>query len=177
MHAHLKLSALALLGTLLAAGLSAEESLAQVRMEAEAVAGEPFGAGRLIIQASPDMLPQVLGVDGLVLTERNGRVLYPTIEEAPLGGLFGDLLGRPQRITVRFLFTGDDPLKLDLQARARHSGTVRITSDAVTYGRLLRGWWRGYSARPRLFKKRCKRRTRTIGPVLLPGSLVAVVVL
>lgn len=49
-------------------------ALAQ-RVESEAAAGKTFGVGRITIELPETMLPQPLGVEGLALTDRDGRAL------------------------------------------------------------------------------------------------------
>ena len=52
------------------------------RIEAEAFLGKPFGVGRITLDLPPELLPQPLGIDGLVLTESSNRVFYPALESA-----------------------------------------------------------------------------------------------
>lgn len=46
----------------------------------QAVAGEPFGVGRMIVQLPNHEQPELLGPVGLELVERNSRVFYPAID-------------------------------------------------------------------------------------------------
>jgi len=48
-------------------------------VQVEALAGEPFGVGRLQVDLPAAMLPHPLGADGLGLIEQDGRVLYPAL--------------------------------------------------------------------------------------------------
>ncbi len=100
-------------------------ALAQ-QMEFEAFAGKPYGVGRIVVDLPENMLPQPLGAEGLALTERDGRVLYPVVEtpafgkimkevldsDTPLtrggpvreqvGGILRGILDRPPRTTIYF---------------------------------------------------------------------------
>ena len=67
--------------------LSATSGTFAQRIEAEAFAGKPFGVGRVTLDLPEEMLPQPLGIEGLVLTENAGRVLYPALETAAFGRL------------------------------------------------------------------------------------------
>ena len=40
------------------------------RFEVEAVAGQPFGVGRITFELPPDMLPEPLGIEGIGLSEK-----------------------------------------------------------------------------------------------------------
>ncbi len=130
-----------LLASLLSAVAWTSPLSAQIAFEVEAVAGQPFGVGRITFLSSPEMMPQPLGVDGIGLTEKDGRVLYPAIDSpaagkvvrelldanTPLttggpvrqevGGLLRGILDRPPRTTVYFLFRGNEPLHVTLQLR------------------------------------------------------------
>ena len=110
-------------------------------MQVEAIAGQPFGVGRITFDLPDDMLPEPLGAEGIGLSERNGRIFYPAVDSpafgkvikrfldsnTPLttggpvreevGGLLRGLLDRPPRTTVYFLFRGNEPLQVTLQLR------------------------------------------------------------
>ena len=110
--------------------------------EVEAFAGQPFGVGRITFELPQNMLPEPLGIEGIGLGEKHGRVLYPALDNPAfgkmmkesstatrrltsggpvreeVGGLLRGILDRPPRTTLYFLFRGDEPLELSLQARA-----------------------------------------------------------
>ncbi|MGA2032354.1 MAG: hypothetical protein ABSG68_08875 [Thermoguttaceae bacterium] len=164
---------LLLLGVALAA-----PAAAQPRIEVEAVLGQPLGVGRIVADLPKSALPLPLGAAGLGLTERSGRVLYPVIhdsaltgiltealaESSPLtegspiraevGGLLRGILDRGQSTTLYFLFRGDAPLELTLQAREAHALVVRPRAAAKQHRRLLQAWWRQYSAPGRLLRQK-----------------------
>ena len=142
-----------------AGGLAAR---AQGPIQAEAVAGQPFGVGRITLDVPPEMLPEPLGIEGIGLTEKNGRVFYPAIDnpafgklvkelldsDTPLtsggpvrdevGGLLRGILDRPPRTTVYFLFRGDEPLQVTLQLRKNVELTIVPRAGDVQAGRPLR---------------------------------------
>ncbi len=134
---------------------------AEGAMQIEAVAGEPFGVGRISFDLPEQMLPAPLGAEGIGLSERNGRVFYPAIDSPVFGKLMKELLGsntpltsggpvreqvggllrgildRPPRTTVYFLFRGSEPLHVTLQLRSPIELTI-IPDAAPPFGRRIR---------------------------------------
>jgi len=161
---------------LLWAGAWAGPVMAQVSVNAEAVSGQPFGVGRLSVSLPREMLPELLGAEGLRLDENQGRVLYPTVyapvagavvkeifsEESPLlkqrplareiGGLVGSLLEQSPTVTIHFLFRGDAPLELTLRGRSARRLTVTPRDEPAVHAMLLAAWWRQYTAPPGLLQ-------------------------
>ena len=147
---------------------------AQSILEVEAVAGGPFGVGRIVCDFPQNSQPKPLGIEGIGLTEKDGRVLYPAIdnpafgkimkellrEGTPLtsggpvrreiGGLLRGILDRPPRTTICFLFLGDGPLDLTLQAGTNIPLKLVPRSDTAAHRRLLNLWWKQYAAPPSL---------------------------
>ncbi len=164
-------SALPLVAAFLAAAYNSPLR-AQGPTQIEAVAGEPFGVGRISFDVPEQMLPEPLGADGIGLSERNGRVFFPVIESpvfaklvrqflntnTPLtsggpvreqvGGLLRGILDRPPRTTVNFLFRGNEPLQVTLQLRRPVDLTITPAPPGATvpqFGRrILRGAPLGY---------------------------------
>ena len=142
---------------------------AQVRVRAEAYSGQPFGVGRVEIEVPDSLLPEVLGTDGLGVTAKDNRVLYPAIERRPLLGavkdllseskrpavrIFGEFLDQPGRTNVYFLFVGAAPLELSVQSRRVDSLAIAPRVNPAGHRRLLTAWWRFYSAEPGLLEKK-----------------------
>jgi hypothetical protein len=151
---------------------------AQGPIEVQAVAGEPFGVGAVTLNLPPDMLPEPLGVEGLGLSEKSGRVFYPSLrapavanvlkeflaEGSPLtaggpvrqevGGILRGVLNRPPRTTIYFLFRGGEPLNLVLEARTSIPLAVQPRNAPAVHRRLLEAWWRDYAAPRRLLAKK-----------------------
>jgi hypothetical protein len=157
------LLAVVILGTLLPS-----PALAQGRIRVEAFLGEPFGVGRLEIDLPESSLPTPLGQAGLGLSEKNARLIYPAMENRPLAGAVRDLLGRARRPGVRmlgelidrpgktnlyFLFTGRDTLDITLSSQRPESFFVRPVADPQGFRRTLNAWWRHYSAATPLLQK------------------------
>ncbi len=170
------------LATFLAVGWAAAPAPAQLRLdfrppaarpEVEAAfdPAQPFGVGRVTIELTPEMLPEPLGTEGIGISEKDGRVLYPALDNpafaryakellegnTPLttggpireqvGGLLREILDRP-RITLYFLFRDGRPLELSLEARSPiRLGVVRPLNNPVAQRRLMQQWWKQY-ARP-----------------------------
>lgn len=150
----------------------AQSAAAQYR--ADAVAGDPLGVGRIEVRLPEDRYSPVLGVEGLAVSERNGRILYPAIQrreipglvrEIPgmvadrlpgrgraIGQLLGGLLDQPPTAVIYFLFRGSEPLELTIQSTRVDQVTVRPRPDARAYGGLVQDWWRRYTDRPGLLE-------------------------
>ena len=125
-------------------------SFADAQISIEAVAGRPFGV------ASIEYRPRVGRADafangGVLLTEKDGRVLYPAIEGTFAGRLLGSLRGgaTPQGVSGYFLFRGDGPLDLTLHAPNEIRVKVTPVSSARVHARLMRRYWRTYSSSAR----------------------------
>lgn len=112
--------------------------------DVQAIAGEPFGVGKMTIQLEPGV--ELFLDSPRQLVDRQGRVLYPAFEGAGVPNL-----GRkkpaedPRWLTVYFLFRGDGPLKLDLQTDRSHRATVKPIADQAAHADLLAVWWDRYA--------------------------------
>ncbi|MBN1911748.1 MAG: hypothetical protein JW818_18550, partial [Pirellulales bacterium] len=147
------------------------EAAAQGRLTVEAVSGRPFGVGKITLSLPPEALPEPLGVEGILLSETNARVLYPTITlpadttlvknilsnsrimragpvRREVGGLIRGLLDQPGPTTIYFLFEGDQPLQLSIIARQTYAQTVVPRVDPHAHQRHLSAWWKQYAAKP-----------------------------
>jgi len=133
---------------------SATRSGAQGMIDADAVLGGPIGVGRVIMELPREALPDVLGLEGVGIAEADGRALYPVVDQAVVRQLLRELLARPQRVAMHFLFVGEEPLRLEIQTRRTERLTVRPRRDPRTYERLLAAWWRSYGPRTRLLDRR-----------------------
>ena len=136
---------------------------AQEPIQVEAVVGQPFGVGRIALDVPQEMLPEPLGIEGISLAEKDGRVFYPAIDnpafsklvkellnqDTPLttggpvreevGGLLRGIANRPPRTTVYFLFRGTEPLHVSLHLRKSVELTIVPRSgDVPGPGRLRR---------------------------------------
>ena len=163
----------------------------QPRVDSRAVAGKPFGVGRITLDLTPEMLPTPLGADGIRLVEKNGRILYPAIDNpafakvmqevlenisAPTAdqpvrqavrGLLQEIADQPPRITVYFLFRGNEPLHVSLLLRDRMDLQIVPRADVAAadvprgrlnarlnaarnpgYAVLLQQWWQHYAKSP-----------------------------
>ena len=145
------------------------QAAAHAQVAVEAVAGEPFGVGRITFQMPPEMLPGPLGVEGVGISEKNDRVLYPAIHNpafgkflkgllesdtplttggpvrARVGGLLRGILDQPQPTTLYFLFRGTRPLDLTLTARSAMPFSVVPRRDPAAHAKLLQSWWAEYA--------------------------------
>ncbi len=168
------LSRLCLISVLLACSVAA----AQGPVEVQAVIGEPFGVGAVALNLPAEMLPVPLGIEGVGLSEKSGRVFYPAMrtpamanvlkeflgEDSPLtsggpvrqevGGILRGVLNRPPRTTIYFLFRGAEPLNLVVRARTSIPIAVQPRNAPAVQRRLLAAWWRDYAAPRRLLAQK-----------------------
>ncbi len=153
-------------------------AIAQGPMETQAFVGEPFGVGAITLNLPAEMLPEPLGLEGVGLSEKSGRVFYPALrtpalanalkeflqEDSPLtnggpvrqevGGILRGILNRPPRTTLYFLFRGNEPLHVTIQARQAIPLVVQPRNNPVAHRRLLQAWWRDYAAPRRLLQQK-----------------------
>ena len=136
-----------------------------------ALAGEPFGVGRLEIELPQSATPEVLGVSGISVTEEHGRVFYPAVERRaglppvvknvlsqarrPALRILGEVLSQPAgRTSVCFLFVGGDPLRITVETRWRQLVVVVPQADPARHARELAGWWRQYTSAPAFWENK-----------------------
>jgi len=158
----------------LVVALTIPSAIAQVRIEAEAFAGTPFGVGRVTIHSGGDfrvnlpprpgrgrlgnlarrVVEQVGGVQGnttelqsaeLALVEKSARTHYPVFAKRDRPVL-KQFINVPSESTVYFLFRGNEPLELTVYAPQPASGQVVPRNDREGFDRLLAAWWNDYSS-------------------------------
>ncbi|MEX2014998.1 MAG: hypothetical protein WD873_00080, partial [Candidatus Hydrogenedentales bacterium] len=112
--------------------------------EPEAIAGAPFGVGRLSVRL-PDARAGFFGERDFTLTSAGGRVFYAAFEAQPVRAILREVLNRPQTVTVHFLFTGNEPLDLELFAASPVRMRVVPRRDPAAHDRLLAAWWEQYT--------------------------------
>jgi len=113
------------------------------QVEVDAVAGTPYGVGRMSVLVDPRSPAETS------LKERNGRALYPVFESAPVRQLLRKLVSAPRRVNVYFLFRGDEPLELTLLAPAAVKAGARPRQDPAAHRGLLSAWWREFNPETR----------------------------
>ena len=153
-------------------------ALAQGPLEAQAFLAEPFGVGSITLSLPPELLPEPLGIEGIALSEKSGRVFYPAMrtpvvanalkeilqDNTPLttggpvrqevGGILRGILNRPPRTTIYFLFRGVEPLSLTIEAKSSIPLVIRPRNNPAAHRRLLLAWWRDYTAPRRLLMQK-----------------------
>ena len=72
---------------------------AEPLVEVDAMWGQPWGVGRLVIELGPGDLPEPLGIEGLGLDEKNGRVFYPAIHNPAAAALMREFLAEGSPLT------------------------------------------------------------------------------
>ena len=89
--------------------------------------------------------PALLGNSGFTLTEKNGRAMFQAFQAEPLRSGVRELLGRPQMVTVYFLFTGNQPLELQLLSPTATATSVTPRREPIGHERLMEEWWVRYT--------------------------------
>ena len=121
--------------------------VAQARVDGEAVVGQPFGVASVTISG----LDAAIDANRVLLTEKNGRVFYPTATAGALGRILGQILGDPADrpatgVTVNFLFRGEEPLELTVYTPTAVQLTLRpVAANPRVYERQMTQWWRSYN--------------------------------
>ncbi len=131
---------LAVLLSLLATGGTSQAA----EIETQAIAGEPFGVGRISIPLSPARY--VFPDAPLQLAGREARVFYSAFDDAGIYDVGKRGAKPPEAIAAYFLFRGDQPLELTVQGAASHHATVTPVHDAAAHRALLETWWKHYTA-------------------------------
>ena len=163
----LALAVLSLLSLLMAAISNTRNLLAAVlllvtgasplwaqRIKVEAVAGEPFGVGRVVIPLRSYIDPEKVDAYFMSIRDREGRVMYPALRYTQPMGMVRELLGMPQegapsQLHLHFLFKGTAPLQLELNVPERLEITAVPNGRPAAYRRLLRAWWVRYKSAAR----------------------------
>ncbi len=89
--------------------------MAQGRLETQAFVGEPFGVGAVTLNLPAEMLPEPLGLEGVGLSEKSGRVFYPALRTPAVANALKEFLhedsplttGGPVRQEVGGILRGD----------------------------------------------------------------------
>lgn len=115
----------------------------------EAYAGEPFGVARVTLTVG--RLAGIASASDERLTVRSAtnRALYPVSKDAPVRRLLRNLLEieGPSRVTVYFLFRGDEPFEATAFAPSATPLVVRPARNPAGHARLLDEWWQCYGQR------------------------------
>lgn len=124
------------------------------RIKVEAVPGVPFGVGRVVMPIDSYIEPEKLDSHFMSISDSEGRVCYPALRYTQPMGMIRELLGMPEdgapsQLHLHFLFTGTEPLQLNLNIPEQHTMTVVPSGRPAAYKRLLRSWWVRYKAAAR----------------------------
>jgi hypothetical protein len=120
---------------------------ALARIDAEAVPGKPFGVGRITLNRG-DVRGRI-DEDAVQISERDGRVHYPSFSYGRFGAAIGEAIGlgdgSPGNVTILFLFTGDEPLAITVKAPDAVSfELVPRSRGPREHERLLGRYWKEY---------------------------------
>jgi len=118
------------------------------RVKVEMVPGVPFGVGRVVIPVG-GIDDEKLETHFVSVKDAEGRVHYPAIRYTEPLGIVRELLNMPEsgnrsEMHVHFLFTGSEPLRLELNVPDPMTITAYPNGRKLAYRRLLRSWWRLY---------------------------------
>ncbi len=128
--------------SLIGLAIAGRVATAQEILQADIFAGEPFGVGRVEVLIDPG-----IDVTGAVVSDRNGRVFYPThsVSTRKVRRLLRELVGAPQKLEAFFLFTGNQPLELSLPGAAA-AVRVRPVANDAGHRQLLAAWWADFAS-------------------------------
>jgi hypothetical protein len=116
----------------------------------DAVAGPVLGAGFVTFELAANTDLSLFTNREFMLSEKNGRVLYPVYDHQPVKaalrdvlGLNRTILGQPLKVKIHFLFRGNEPLELNLYAGQNipQTITVRAPTAPADYDLVLQEWW------------------------------------
>ncbi len=138
------LLALAIVFTFTASSANAQ-ILKRAVAEVEAFSGTPFGVGKITLHLTAEQKDFAPGDGEFQITEKDGRVLYPAFDAAPLKGLLRNLLDRPPTINLYFLFRGNEPLNVTVSLPKPQTITIQPMNNVGAHSRLLSLWWREFA--------------------------------
>lgn len=122
-----------------------------VRKTIEAHAGKPFGVGKFEIEFPITQGLRMPAEAPCWLSEKSGRVLYPVCEIANVHTGLDNPSGEVGRITGWFVFRGDEPLNVSLDAGPEYFRLQATpTRESADHARLLREWWQQTTRRATL---------------------------
>lgn len=118
----------------------AAEQQSVERIDAQAFTGEPFGVGQLTVRYLPGRGPQLVAGQGVWLSDKSGRVLYPVYSVGHVR-TESNARGGVGSITAYFLFRGDKPLELSLDVLDSHQATVVPADEPAKLKSLRNDYW------------------------------------
>ncbi|MCC9607855.1 hypothetical protein LOC68_03000 [Blastopirellula sp. JC732] len=119
--------------------------------EAVAISGQPFGVGQITVSFQKADFGDPVDSSGFSIHEADNRIFYPAFEKQRVLGFLQALAGidavtPPQRLTVYFLFTGNEPLNITVSTPTPQ--TFRVTPTPPPHESMLTAmellWWRKY---------------------------------
>ena len=121
-------------------------------LQTEAIAGQPYGVGRIKFRLRPgDELIDRTGAT--LLSDPANRILYPVITKSPVKRFIetftGARQGHPDDVhSVWFLFRGEAPLQLVLHGSGAVPVNVQVgyARRARQFDRFVRQWWESFNA-------------------------------
>ena len=115
----------------------------------EAFLGAPFGVGRVTIDVFRGEPVIPLSDERFTVWEESSRVMYPVLKNEPAKKLVRQLLSidTPRKVTIYYLFQGDDPFDLSVFSPVEQAVRVKPLDNAAAHRRLLDEWWKHYADR------------------------------
>jgi len=115
----------------------------------QAIPGRPFGVATLTVPLDQTEADLAATATAFSVEEIAHRVYYPSFSTALLPGLAASGIGRGD-LTVSFLFTGNEPLRLTVYTpKPQTIDLLPQPQPPRIYNRLLNQWWRQYNASAR----------------------------
>ncbi|MCA9263735.1 MAG: hypothetical protein KDA60_07785 [Planctomycetales bacterium] len=133
------------------------QTVAANRATVQALVGDPINVGKvtLLLESNTDLLAAATGA--IRVSDRDGRLLYPAVSDNRIAKILELLAAASppsptQRLDIYFLFTGEEPLTLDI--RGLEAPTIEVTVSPLErpglHRRLLTRWWREYRRNRRI---------------------------
>lgn len=127
-----------------ASSLPAADQSTVDRIDTQAFAGEPFGVGQVTVRYLPGRGPNLAAGQGLWLSDKEGRVLYPVYS---VGGVRTEANARGVgTVSACFLFRGDKPLELTLDVLDSHQALVVPADEPAKFKSLRKDYWSAHIA-------------------------------
>ena len=115
----------------------------------EAYSGGPFGVARVTIDVFRGQPSVPLSDERFTVWQEDNLAMYPVVKQETAKRLLRQLLSieTPRKISIYFLFQGDQPFDVSVFSHVEQAVRVRPIADSRRHGNLLNEWWNEYSGR------------------------------
>lgn len=117
--------------------------------QVEAVAGEPFGVGKVTIDVLRGEPSIPLSDERFTIWQEASRAMYPVVKQEPAKRLLRRVLSieSPRKVTVYFLFQGNEPFDLSVFSPIEQAVRIQPQINPERHRNMLNDWWQAYSGR------------------------------